>query len=352
MTEPGPISAIETGPAADAPPARPRYAEVGGVTALAITVVLAACSGRGSLVATPLASPSVHPSAVPEPSETAVAQPSAPPAEPITASVEQDGIRLTITLDRDRTVYGQRVLATATVENIGADTVYWGHSGTCVHPAGVQARPDDPVRVRPGRDDWPGDEGVLKLVTVDERLADTDPSYGFTPQEWLDREGNFGCTTDLVVSELPAGGSLVQVRGWDTLGHYSMPPSPGGYTVDATFAFMSRGEEPSPVDATDRFSVTVSVPLVVDGPEIDLLSPGEAVDALLSDQRFRTLLADAPRDLWVQQDLTFVDSRWELVLYLSASDTEVEPVDALVGIVDARSGVVLDAMREPRPPGG
>ena len=285
-----------------------------------------------------------------------VAQPSAPPAVPVTASVEQDGIRLTVTLDRDRTVYGQRVLATATIENIGVDSVFWGHSGTCIHPAAIVARPDDPVRLRPGRDDWPGDEGILKLVTVDERLAESDPAHGFRPEEWLDVEANFACTSDLVTSELAAGESLVHRVGWDTLGPYEMPPPPGSYTVDATFGFMSRGEPPSagePV-AIDRFTVATTVPLVVEGPATDLVSPGEAVDALLSDEGFRALLADAPRDLWVQSDLRFVEARWELVLYLSASGTEVEPVEALVGTVDARSGVVVDAVREPRtrPPGG
>lgn len=283
-----------------------------------------------------------------------MAQPTPPPAAPITATVQEQGIRLTITLDRDQTVYGQRVMATATIENIGADSIYWGHSGTCLHPAEIVARPDDPVPLEHGRDDWPGDEGILKLVSLEGRRGDEDPLYGFLPEEWLDREGTFGCTTDLRVSELPAGGSLVQRRGWDTLAQHGMPPSPGSYTVEATFAFMSRGEEPSFEAGVDDFLVNVEVPLTVLGPEVDYVSPGEAVDALLSDDGFRRLLADAPRDQWVQSSLTFLDDRWELVLFLSASDLEVEPIEALVGTVDARSGIVIDAGREPRtrPPGG
>lgn len=285
-----------------------------------------------------------------------MSQPTPPPAEPITASVEEEGIRLTIALDRDRTVFGQRVLATATIENLGADSVYWGHSSTCVHPASVTARPNDPVRLGPGRDDWPGDEGILKLVTVDQRLTESDPEFGFLPEEWLDQEGSFGCTTDFVVSELAAGASLVQRRGWDTLGHHGMPPAPGVYTVDASFTFISRGEPPAFADGEpDEFpAIGTTVPLIVEGTEIEYVSPGEAVDALLSDQGFRSLLADAPRNLWVQSDLTFMGGQWEMVVYLSASSREVEPVEALVGIVDARSGVVVEAVREPRtrPPGG
>jgi len=145
-----------------------------------------------------------------------------------------------------------------------------------VHPAAVVARPSEPVRLRPGRDDWPGGEGILKLVTVDERLVEADPAYGFLPQEWLDRDGNFGCTTDLVVSELPAGESLVQRRGWDTLGYYGMPPALGTYTVDASFGFMSRGAPPSGDDVdADEPSVTLALPILVEGPEVEYVSPGE-----------------------------------------------------------------------------
>lgn len=97
------------------------------------------------------------------------------------------------------------------------------------------------------------------------------------------------------MSELPAGESLVQRGGWDTLAFHDMPPPPGAYTVDATFLFMSRGEPPAPEAGTDQFSVVVTVPLVVEGPEVDYVSPGEPVDALLSDDGFRALLADAPR---------------------------------------------------------
>jgi hypothetical protein len=46
-------------------------------------------------------------------------------------------------------------------------------------------------------------------VTVDPNL----PEYGFLPEEWLDQEGNFGCTTDLVVSEIPAD-EAPAVGGW------------------------------------------------------------------------------------------------------------------------------------------
>jgi len=283
-----------------------------------------------------------------------VAQPSAPPAVSISRTVEDEGIRLTITLDRDRMVFAQRVHATATVENVGADPVFWGHSGTCAFPASLQVRPDDPVRMPYGRDDWPGEEGILKNVTVDNRLADADPVYSFLPEGWLDFEGNMGCTSDLVVSELPAGESLVQRLEWDTMAHYEMPPSPGMHTVDAVFSFMSRGAFPAAEEAVDQFAVEVPLPIIVEGPEVVFIGPGEAVDALLADDRYSALLTDAPRDRWVQSSIAFVDGRWEAALYLSEDDTVIDPVEALVGTVDAQTGEVIGVGMEERtrPPGG
>ncbi len=289
-----------------------------------------------------------------EASATGEPSPSPPPAQPITESVDEEGIRLTVMLDRDRTEFGQRVLATATVENIGTDVVFWGHSGSCVYPASVQARPDDPVRLSYGRDDWPGENGILKSVTVDERITDFDPAYGFLPAEWLDFEGDIGCTSDLVVSELAPGESLVGELGWDTLGYYGMPPPPGSYTVDAAFHFMSRGAPPPQEAGTDVFSVDLTLPIAIDGPNVDYVSPGEAFDALLADDAFQARLADAPRGRWLRSGIEFADGRWETALYLSASDAKVEPVEAIVARIDADSGEVLDVALEDRTqvPGG
>lgn len=282
-----------------------------------------------------------------------MAQRSPPPGEPITASGDGEGIRLTITLDRDRTVFGQRILATATVENIGVDSVLWGHSSTCVYPVSLQIRPNEPVGLPYGRDDWPGDDGILKRVTVNDRLAEADPSYRFLPEEWLDYEGIFSCTDDLVTSEMAAGDSIVQRSGWDTLGYYDLPPAPGNYTVDAVFNFMSRGAHAAGDEEIDEFSVGLTLPVVVEGPEVDYVSPGDAFDALLSDEAYRAQLADAPRGRWLQSDIMFVDGHWETALYLSASDADVEPIEAIVAIIDARSGVVLDVRlnEQARPPG-
>ena len=283
-----------------------------------------------------------------------MAQPTPPPGEAVTESLEEGGIRLTVTLDRDRTVFGQRVMATTTVENIGSDSLYWGHSSTCAFPASIQVRPDRPVPIEYGREDWPGDEGTLKMLTLHPLEADADPVFSFLPEPWLDSDLTHGCTTDFVISEVLPGESLVQRRGWDTLGHFRMPPAPGGYTVEAAFQYMARGERPSFEEDIDAFSVEVSLAITVDGPEIDYVSPGEAIDAMFSDERFGSFLADAPPEVRNGRNLHYTGGVWELAIFVTESESEVEATEAIVATVDARSGVVLGVGREERerPPGG
>jgi hypothetical protein len=280
------------------------------------------------------------------------AQPTPPPAEPITASVEELGIRLTVTLDRDTTVFETRVYATAEITNVGQGSVFWGHSGTCAWPASIHARPDGPLDLPYGRDDWAGDAGVLKDVTLYEVVDAAEPTFGFSIEEWLDSEGMFGCTTDLRISELPAGETLTHRVAWDTIGFYGMPPASGAYTVEGVFNFMSRGSSPANTEDIDEFSVRLTLPLLVDGPPAEWLSPGQAFDALLEDQAYRSELDRIPRTDWMQSDISFQGDRWVTALFSGRSEAG-DQIRALVGSVDARSGAVIDVRIEERePPSG
>lgn len=274
---------------------------------------------------------------------TGVAEPPPTPRALLPSTVEAEGIRLTLAIDRDATSYNERVAATVTIENIGADPVFWGHSSTCVFPASITVYPEERGPLRHGRTDWPDDLGILKSITVDERLSTVDLTHQFSPEGWLDFEGNMGCTSDLQISELPVGGVLVQRMEWDAFGYYGLPAEPASHSLEATFHFMSRGAPPTGEERVDAFAVRAGLALTVEGEDVEYLHPGEAFDALLDDAGYRALLADAPRGLWIESDLDFIDERWEAVLYLSASDAEVEPVRALVGTVDARTGEVLGA---------
>lgn len=277
-----------------------------------------------------------------------VAQPTPPPAEPVTASVEDLGIRLTVTLDRGRTVFGQRVTATTTVTNIGSDSVFWGHSSTCAFPTGLEIEAGDAARLDPGRDDWRGENDILKQVTVGTRPTNQDPGWNFIPEGWLDFAGTMACTSDYVLSEIVPGEVLTHVVEWDTQGEHGAPPPPGTYPIVATFAFEARGEPPGFEDEPEPQVVSLPTTLVIEGPALDYISPGAAFDALLENDEYQRLLADAPRRMWVSSEIGLDGSRWVAALFLDPEDDASPPTEAIVGEVDARTGEVLRVAREPR----
>ncbi len=276
-----------------------------------------------------------------------LARPTLPPAEAVTASVTDQGLLLTATLDRGTTTYGERVTATTTVENTGTDSVFWGHSGTCVFSTVVTARPEADATLDFGRADWPGDIGILKNVTVWIRPEALDLGYMFQPEGWLDYEGTMGCTSDYQQSELRPGERLTHVVEWDTEAWYGMPPPTGAYSVEVTFAFESRGQS-QPAGDPNPLSVTLEVPLTVIGPDVEYLDPGVAFDALLKDTDYQRLLDGAPRRAWVESKLEFADGRWVAALFLDPEDDASPPTEAIVGEVDARTGEVIRVAREPR----
>jgi hypothetical protein len=252
------------------------------------------------------------------------------------ASVEDDGIRITLALDRSQTSFGERVWADVTVENTGSDVVHWGHSGTCDWAAGVQLTTD---AVLPDYGaDWPGEAGVLKRVTVD------DPAgwlFGFVPEAMVDFEGNWGCTSDLVPDEILPGERLSDRFAWDTVGMYGMPPPGGRYVAESVFAYGGRGDVAAGADPFGK-KVRVQVSLDVEGPSRDYIPPGEALDLLLADATFVQLLAENPRTQWNSSTLQWADDSWQLEIAQEADH------GSLVATVDGITGAVSGV--EVRPP--
>jgi hypothetical protein len=208
-------------------------------------------------------------------------------------------------------------------------------------PVAVTATPDAPTALEDGRDDWPGDQSVLKDVLTPEPLS-ADRRRTFVAEERVD-SGIEGCYLVGATEELPVGVAVRHRAAWDTNDYMGMPPVPGPYAVDVTFSF-TRGSDPELRGADQVVSVTL--PLGVEGEEIDWVSPGEAIDALLSDERFVDLLAGAPRDRWVSQGMAFEDDRWVATLDIGTSAADQDPDRRLVGVVDARSGAVIDVRLE------
>lgn len=266
-----------------------------------------------------------------EPSPTSL-----PDAPYGSAATEADGIRITLELDHTQTSFGERVWAAVTIENIGSDVVHWGHSSTCTGPPGIQLTTNaDPPAYGA---EWPGEAGVLKRVTVDD--VDT-WRFGFVPEEWVDFEGNYGCTSDLVMDELRPGEQLSGRFAWDTLGINGMPPPGGLYLAETAFGYQGRGDVPPDADPFGQ-QISVSVSLDVDGPQREYLTPGAAMDALLADETFIRLLAENPRTQWNSSTLRWIDESWQLEI------AQEVPYGPLVATVDAITGAVSDVEVRPR----
>jgi hypothetical protein len=260
------------------------------------------------------------------------------PGQLISATAEEDGIRVTLELDRARIAYGERVWSDVAVANTGTDDVYWGHSGTCVFAAGVTVITQVPFEFGSGRSDWGGEPGVLKSTTLSPEAttwAPGDAVAWFTPEGWVDFVGNMGCTTDLVIDVVPPGGELTYRAAWDADGPHGVPMRPGDYRVEAVFTYMGRGATAEPID---RQAVRVDLPLTVDSPDVDYLGPGEAVDRVLESQDFLDRFHDAPRGRWQASTLHFEGGAWVMRLYLDS------PKEAIVATVNAISGLVLSVV--------
>jgi hypothetical protein len=308
---------------------------------VAVVAVLAASIGLGQLMAalgpasSPGPSPEWTPLLSPTPATTATPSPEPPLADPgpVAASVEEDGIGVTLEVDRGRAAFGDRVWALVTIENRGDDNILWGHSSTCDHAAGVAAYPEQPDPLEYGRSDWQGDAEILKRISV--HVPNAEWGYTFTPEAWLDPDSGRGCTTDFVSVEVPPGTTLTYRGAWDIVGPHCMPATPGAYSIQAIFTYVGRANR-GPAAAGEFLHISVDVPFQVQGPRVPYLSPWEAIDAALSNNDFDTQLGTLPLERWVGADLQFLGGDWILQLNVEA------PGQALVAEIDAVSGLVMN----------
>lgn len=329
------------------------HASLGRPVAMAGVVVIALAVGLGyarlglPLSIAPIASPLTS-SARPVPASPSASDEASPTSlsdGSVTRSAEEHGIRLTATLDRDRTTFGQRLWAEALVENVGSNSAWWRHLGMCPWPVEITVAPETPTAIDEGRDDWPGPLGILKgSLIADEQPVLSDRRRSFVPEERVD-SGSIGCFTVLNNEELPEGASISHRAAWDTDDFMGMPSVPGRYTVEATFELWRGAAPEGPPFDTEPMTVRVEFPLVVEGPDVDWISPGVAIDALLSDDRFLALLAEAP-PVGRGGAMAFRNETWIVRHHVATSDTDLEPVATLVGVIDARTGAVLDVRLE------
>jgi hypothetical protein len=199
-----------------------------------------------------------------------------------TATVERDGVRLRMELDRAEIRPGDLVWVALTIENTTDHDVRWVAPG-CKVPGSVESAPkqDDPGR------QWPGVLGTFK-----EWLLKDGRSYVYFVDEatWSARAlGGRACPAAIFVETLPAKGVLHSRWTWDgqvrTGTAPARPATTGPIEVTGSIAL---GDTNASVPLTATASLRVR-----DGGD-GLMSAGAAVDKAYEDGRLARWLEARP----------------------------------------------------------
>jgi hypothetical protein len=279
-----------------------------------------------------------------EPGEPPVWFPPEPEAEPrppegalaLDATVEQDGIRLTIALERNPMPAGEPTWMATEVRNVGDDDLFYADPCTLVPTGGVL----EGQLWRPGLE-WPGEVGALKQRAMERLLlADDAITVGFAPEWAVERDiplEEVGCDAMLVVKRLEPGAALRERARWNgwTVASNAPPPS-GPVQLVGTFSFFWRESEGlNPPDRAHERTVAVGLDAWIDGlAEPPLVHPGEAIDIALAHPAFGPALLERPRfEGWY---LTYLidDHAW----LLGRRDPPHDP--EFVGTIDALDGTL------------
>lgn len=254
-------------------------------------------------------------------------------AEPVPARavVERDGVRVTLTIDRQRVEVGGRVNARVEVVNFQPGIVFWQGGGCDLKGAFHLTGPDQGPEAR-GRA-WPGDLGILKSVSLFGGLG------GFVPPEALVQgRPMLSCPADLRVNELASAETVSAEAIWTTSHVNGLPAVPGPYVVSVSFPFLARQNAgPFPGDPlADRRPIDVQLPFVVEGSPVVAISQGQAIDAALGHGPFAAWLTDVPRARWNEGRMDYANGAWVFTLRVGG------PEERAIVTIDATSGAVRD----------
>jgi hypothetical protein len=264
----------------------------------------------------------------------------APGVTPVNATGVRDGVRVTLSLQRDRYAAGDEIWADVLIENTNDHAVVWTGGG-CNIPARVAAvmPPGDAGR------SWPDPLGAWKKRVVDEDSR----KVSFVPEShwtYFKRGEGMFCTADIRLVELGARSSVRTRAGWDgTMPYEHRVRVPDGrYEVEAVFP-LGHWDAPRPIG--------VSAPIDLSGGGAPLVSKAQALDAALAHAPFRAWLEERlskeTPDAPVNAALVLEDAVWRL-----SADQRIAGPGGVEGHqaearIDARTGELLDIEFARRP---
>jgi hypothetical protein len=252
----------------------------GAAAALGAVVLVGCGSGVApspSSVASP-ASPSPALAESPSPGPTFTTAPTIPADLPLTASIERDGIRVSVTLERNPMPAGEPTLADMEVKNVGTDDVTWLHDG-CAIPVGLHG--EMAAAWRPGT----AQSGIaddFKTQTMRDRDAIV---ISFAEEQFIGK-GSIGCADIGVQEQIGPGKTRHQRARWNGMAYASLGPAPGGpvaLQVWAGYYYRTKAGDPGQSGSLIQFEMPA---WITNGKSAGLLDPPEIVDAALRDPTF------------------------------------------------------------------
>lgn len=251
------------------------------------------------------------------------------PATGPSGSASRDGIIVTLTLDRAPLPSGTSSRALVTVVNSSSEPRLW-QGGGCDFPATIAI--DTAAEVTPPKGRlWQGTAGQFKGLLRPDPVSSRTGSY---VDERFAHPTNVACPADLGVNSLGPGHRLMMTGVWDGQVN-GVAAVAGAATVRATFPYLGRGAgQAAAVDPSDLSNaITVTLPVEVSPPPGRLLSPGEAIDAALTNPEFGAWLAKAgPMQAWDGVDMEVRDGVSVVILY-SRGEAGRASVDRWTGAV-------------------
>jgi hypothetical protein len=273
----------------------------GMFAAIGLALIAGGCLAREPEVVRPSGPPVSAASATPALAPPApLLDPSAPPASIVATpaptvpgalgrqvTIERDGLRVTLELDRNPMPAGEVTWVTKTVENVGADPIQYFPCGEAMSVTGLlQDRPWLPGAQLPNpQADWK--KYLLQQVDV----RDGKRQVFFLPKGLTGSSS--GCGDIGYVEILAPGKALSERSRWDGLTFRRLAPPPTT-RVDLVGSFEYAHAAKPDIEAP-RLEIGIHLETWIDGRREAYLDPAEVADIALSEPRLRALLA--ARDL-------------------------------------------------------
>jgi hypothetical protein len=268
------------------------------VAGLLVGLVLTACLAQPFPSSPPPLAGSPSPPARPSPATppppaltpfpaTAMPEPSIPPDLSRTAVVDQDGVRITIELERNPMPAGEVTWVTKTIANMGEDPIQYFPCGEAMSVIGQ-------LRDRPWRSGGrlPNPEAEWKKYLLQQLdVRDGRRQVVFLPAGLTGSSSGCG---DIAYVEILAPGKALRERSrWDGLTFRRLAPPPTSiFDLVGSFAYAHAAR----VDVeAPKLEIDVHLEAWIDGRRDAYLDPGEVADVALRDARLTAILA--ARDL-------------------------------------------------------